>query len=112
MSWSGLSHITLKEFLWNFIIIIIWNDDIALSVLIATLVDFKHAKLFKRTYRGITCYLLQLLVQVANTSTYISINLIEETGSQHRQFLLEFLSVTTRVLECNTGKMSTKFLSS
>ena len=38
------------------------------------------------------------IVQVANTSTYISTNLIEVTGSQDRQFQLNFQSITTRVL--------------
>ena len=38
------------------------------------------------------------IVQVANTSTYISNNLIEVTGSQGRQFQLDFQSITTRVL--------------
>ena len=38
------------------------------------------------------------LVQVANTSTYISTNLIEVTGMQDRQFQLKFQSVTTRIL--------------
>ena len=37
-------------------------------------------------------------VQVANTSTYVSTNLIEVTGSQDRQFQLDFQSITTRVL--------------
>ena len=38
------------------------------------------------------------IVQVANTSTYISTNLIEVIGSQNRQFQLNFQSVTTRIL--------------
>ena len=38
------------------------------------------------------------IVRVANTSTYISNNLIEVTGSQDRQFQLDFQSITTRVL--------------
>ena len=38
------------------------------------------------------------IVQVASTSTYISTNLIEVTGSQDRQFQLNFQSITTRVL--------------
>ena len=38
------------------------------------------------------------IVRVANTSTYISTNLIEVTGAQDRQFHLEFQSITTRVL--------------
>ena len=38
------------------------------------------------------------IVKVANTSTYISINLIEVTGAQDRQFQLDFQSITTRVL--------------
>ena len=38
------------------------------------------------------------IVQVANTSTYISTNLIEVTGSQDRQFQLNFQSIMTRVL--------------
>ena len=38
------------------------------------------------------------IVRVANTSTYISNNLIEVTGSQDRQFQLYFQSTTTRVL--------------
>ena len=38
------------------------------------------------------------IVKVANTSTYISTNLIEVTGSQDRQFQLDFQTVTTRVL--------------
>lgn len=38
------------------------------------------------------------VVKVANTSTYISNNLIEVTGSVDRQFQLDFQSITTRVL--------------
>ena len=38
------------------------------------------------------------IVRVANTSTYISNNLIEVTGAQVRQFQLDFQSITTRVL--------------
>ena len=38
------------------------------------------------------------IVRVANTSTYISTNLIEVTGVQDRQFQLDFQSITTRVL--------------
>ena len=38
------------------------------------------------------------IVRVANTSTYISTNLIEVTGAQDRQFQLDFQSITTRVL--------------
>ena len=38
------------------------------------------------------------IVRVANTSTYISTNLIEVTGAQDREFQLDFQSITTRVL--------------
>ena len=38
------------------------------------------------------------IVQVANTSTYISTNFIEVNGFQDRQFQLDFQSITTRVL--------------
>ena len=38
------------------------------------------------------------IVRVANTSTYISTNLIEVTGAQDRRFQLDFQSITTRVL--------------
>ena len=48
------------------------------------------------------------IVRVANTSTYISTNLIEVTGAQDRQFQLDFQSITTRVLLFSLNATLTK----